>query len=110
MTGDADQGTPEHVVILSIALSEGGFGSPAERSEIKALEHRLDLVLKAAGTGDFDGDEFGGGKATMYFYGTSADRLFETILPVLRSISLPSGTHVIKRYGEPGAVESRVTL
>jgi hypothetical protein len=43
-------------------------------------------------------------------YGPSAERLFTSVLPVLKKFRAPKGSYVVKRYGEPGARQDRIAL
>lgn len=104
------QGNEEQAVILRLPLVGGDFGSESERHGIRALEKMLEREIEATHTGELDGDEFGGAVARIYLYGPSADRLFETILPVFRSSGLAPGAHIVKRYGGPGAVETSISF
>ena len=102
---------PEHAVIVSLVLSNEEFGEAAERDAIHALTDRMDAAIRAAGAGEFDGDEFGDGSCTLYMYGPDADRLFAAVEPLLRGSSLVTGGHAIKRYGpaaDPQARQVRV--
>ena len=61
--------SPEHAVLITYALSGDGFGNEDEREALYALEHRLAEAIEAADAGEFDGNEFGGGKVVHYAYG-----------------------------------------
>ena len=85
---------------------------PKKREAVRDLERRLERAIQADAAGEFDGDEFGGNKCVLYMYGPDADRLFEIIEPILKSVPLASGGYAIKRYGEAHdsrAREVRVT-
>jgi len=103
----------EHAVIAHLPLREGSFGSERECAEIGDLAARLHQAIDHHRVGEFDGDEFGGGRCLLFMYGPDADRLFGVIAPILKASSLARGGFVIKRYGEakdPDAVEVRVDL
>jgi hypothetical protein len=103
---------PEHALLVTIPLSDDDFGSPEERERIRGVTGELDRVIKARRVGEFDGDEFGEGKCTLYMYGPDADALFEAVAPVLRS-KLPPGSSAVKRYGtadDPDAREVTIPL
>lgn len=51
-----------------------------------------------------------GNDAVLYMYGPDADALWTAIDPVLRQAPLGDGSYAIKRYGPPGATETRVPL
>ncbi len=98
----------EQAVIVYLPFSES-----ANVSDFQALEDEIAEAIDRAGVGEFDGDEFGGGKCVLFMYGPDADRLFDAIAATLRSSLLSAGGYVIKRYGpaeDPTARESRVEL
>ena len=64
---------------------------PKKREAVRDLERRLERAIQADAAGEFDGDEFGGNKCVLYMYGPDADRLFETIEPMLKSVPVASG-------------------
>lgn len=98
----------ENAVIVSLKLSEG-FGTDVERAGVLKLEDILRDAVESRELGKFDGDEFGHGTATLYFYGANADLLLSVIEPVLREAKLLAGAKVVKRYGGPGEREVRIS-
>ncbi len=100
----------EQAVLVWIKLSDEAFGSGDDEDIVFALEDELVAAIGEQGAGEFDGNEFGDGGCTLYMYGRSADCLFEVIAPILRAASLPLGSYVVKRYGDPGAPEERILL
>jgi len=110
----SDEKPPEdHAVLVTLKLSDAAFGDAEERDAIHALSDRLDAAIRAAGAGEFDGDEFGDGVCTLYMYGPDADRLFDAISSELRGSPLTRGGSVTKRYGaasNPAARVERVAL
>jgi hypothetical protein len=104
--------SPEHAVIVTYALSDDGFGAPAERDRVGALKGTLIAAIEAADAGELDGTEFGGGRVKIYTYGPDADRLFAAMEPHLRAFPNRPATAVV-RAGEaddPAAVERHVDL
>ncbi|KUM26263.1 hypothetical protein AU467_23185 [Mesorhizobium loti] len=102
----------EQAVIVYLLLSGGQFGALQERQSVQVLEDRLNQVVSDAGAGEFDGDEFGEGKCTLYLYGPDAEKLFHVIEPVLKSSPVAAGGYAIKRFGaavDPAAKEIRVS-
>ena len=93
---------PEHAVIAHLVLSDSQFGTSDERDAIHALSDELAQAIAAGGTGEFDGDEFGEGRCTLYMYGSDADRLFNSVEAILRASPLCRGARVIKRFGPAG--------
>lgn len=100
----------EQAVIATIKLNSGDMGSTKERQRITALEDQLSDIIKRSSTGEFDGDEYGGGVCTVYMYGPSAERLFAAVSPALKKFRAPKGSYVVKRYGKPGAKQDRISL
>lgn len=100
-----------HLVLVSLPLMDGERGDD-EDDAITELEQALQAAIEASGTGEFDGDEFGGGECLLYLYGPDADALFVAIEPVLVRSPVAARGYAIKRYGEaqdPGARQVRVT-
>lgn len=95
----------DQAVIAHLKLSDGGFGTPAERQELMSFEPRIEEAIKAAGAGVFDGDEFGAGECVWYMYGPDADTLFAAVEPIIREASTRPGGFVIKRRAAPGDPE-----
>ena len=103
----------QHAVFVHLELTKDRFGGDDEVRAIHILGDRLDSAIEAAGTGEFDGDDFGDWQSTLYMYGPDADALFSTIEPILRSSACTRGGFVIKRYGkasDPEVREVRIDL
>jgi hypothetical protein len=104
--------SPDHAVLITYALSDGGFGQESEREEIYALKYRLIEAIEAAAAGEFDGNEFGGGKVVLYAYGPNAGRLFAAMEPQLRAFPARPA-HAVLRFGavdDPAAIEEHIDL
>jgi hypothetical protein len=106
------ESAPEHAVIIHFSLSDENHGTVEEREAIFALEDRLAALIESQGLGEHDGNEFGGGEATIYCYGHDAGRLFAGIESELRAFpARPAYAHL--RYGDvgnPDAREQRIDL
>ena len=50
-------------------------------SPLFALEDRLVKAINSAAVGEFDGNEVGGGEASLYMNGPDADKLFQVVKP-----------------------------
>jgi hypothetical protein len=89
----------EHAIIIHFT-----YGS-TDLSRLFTLEDQLEHAITQAGTGELDGHEIAvdGSDGYLYMYGPDADRLFETIKPILKSTSFMLGAEVTKRYGPPNA-------
>jgi hypothetical protein len=98
----------DQAVLVYLKLSDDDKGDGEIDDAIYQLQEKLTRLIEESGVGEFDGDEWGGGHCKLFMYGPDADRLFATITSeLLSSTSLPL-THVVKRYGPPGAPESVV--
>ncbi|HZD59243.1 MAG TPA: hypothetical protein VE439_02160 [Anaerolineae bacterium] len=88
---------PEHAVIVHFAYGK------TDLQPIFDLEDRLEAAINEAGVGEFDGNEVAqdGSDGYLYMYGPNADRLFETIRPVLETSDFMKGASVKLRYGPP---------
>ena len=103
---------PEHAVILRYALSNDEHGTNEEREAIFALEDRLANLIESQQLGAHDGNEFGGGQATIYCYGPDADRLFAGIESEVRAFPARPA-HAYLRFGDASdgnAEERRIEL
>ncbi len=103
----------EQAVIVDLRLADGGFGSDKGRQSVFDLEAKLVTAIDTRGVGEFDGDEFGQGGATLYAYGPDADALFAAMEPAIREFGPNAGSSVTLRYGtaeNPDARERVVPL
>jgi hypothetical protein len=100
--------TPEHAVIVHFE-----YGS-TDLEPLFVLEDELAEAISDADVGEFDGNEMAanGSDGLLYMYGPDADRLYETVRPLLESCSFTRGAKVVKRYGPPedGVRESIVMI
>ena len=93
----------DHAVLVHIT------SLPAD-SGLDEIEDPLIEAIESARVGEFDGNEIGADGAVLYMYGPDADALFAAVEPSLRAAPLGPGSYALKRYGDPGASESRVDL
>src|SRR5580692_3145476 len=100
----------EQALIITIPLRSGKTGNPDELKRLHVLEDQLNLAIKDSKVGEYDGDEVGEGVFTIYIYGSSAERLFAVVLPILKRFRPPTGSFLINRYGKPGSKQDRVAL
>ncbi|MFF4552030.1 hypothetical protein [Streptomyces sp. NPDC001422] len=97
---DPPEKSPEHAVIARFHLGGGDFGDPEQRSLVFAAERSAGAVVSAAGVGEVDGNEFGGGAVVIFAYGPDAKALYRVMEPHLRALPFRPA-HVVLRYGEP---------
>jgi hypothetical protein len=93
----------EHAVIVNLPVGQPGL-------DLDTIEDPLIAAIETSGIGEFDGNAIGPDGAILYMYAADADALFEVVGPVLADIDLPAGSYAVKRYGPPGAIETRVNL
>jgi hypothetical protein len=111
-SGAPAPGAPEQSVITHLRLSDEQFGTHEEREAVFALEARIVAAVSAIGC-DHDGNEFGGGEATLFTYGPDADAMLVAIQEALQGYDVRAGSYAVKRYGraqDPHAREERVEL
>ncbi|WP_433042733.1 hypothetical protein [Dactylosporangium sp. CS-033363] len=88
-------------VIVRYALTGGPFGTTDGRAAVYELQERLTAALAGLDVGELDGNEFGGDQVAVYLYGPDADRLYDAVEPVLRSLPHRPARATL-RYGEAG--------
>ncbi|MCB2155745.1 hypothetical protein KQI84_12745 [bacterium] len=81
-------------------------------SRLFELEDRLEAAISDAGEGigELDGDEIAldGSDGYLFFYGSDARRLFETIRPELEASDLMRGAIIMLRFGGPEDEDVRI--
>jgi hypothetical protein len=106
----ADKNYSHEAVIIRLRLSDDEFGDWEERQAAYRIEDLLLEAFEGAGVGEYDGHDFGGGFATLYAYGPSADRIATVVLASLTGVAHRPGSVLIKRFGPPGSREETVPL
>jgi len=99
-----------HAVVIHLKLSDQEFGSFDEREGAFTLEDQLEDAVIDLAIGEYDGHEFGEGWCRFYIYGDDANVMADAVLPIVRELSPPSGSFVVKRFGPPGARQEEVQL
>lgn len=74
----------EHDVLIHLRLSNRQMGRQQERQDLEELAEQLEAAVSAAGVGEYDGDEIGGGEAILFFAGKDADALLAVLQPLLK--------------------------
>ncbi|MEY2231674.1 hypothetical protein [Streptomyces sp. BF23-19] len=90
----------EHAVMARFRLGGDDFGESDQWSRVFDAERSLAAAVVAAGVGEVDGNEFGGGEVVIFAYGPDADALYRVMEPGLRALPFRPA-HVVLRYGEP---------
>ncbi|MFD9216465.1 hypothetical protein ACIOWI_11510 [Streptomyces sp. NPDC087659] len=107
---DGPDAPPEQAVLAHFRLGGDGLGESDQWSLVLEAERSLEAAVAAAGVGEVDGNEFGGGEVVIFAYGPDAKALYRVMEPGLRALPLRPA-HVVLRYGEPAdAVEDRIDL
>ena len=73
--------------------------------DLSTLEDQVLNAINGANLGEYDGNEVGEGVATLFLYGSDAERLYLHLEPILRANPLCQGATVVIRQGKPGAPE-----
>lgn len=78
-----DERGGEQDVLVVLRLGNALMGTAREREELQQFGEQLAAAVEAAGVGEYDGEEFGGGQCTLFFAGPDARRLADALLPLL---------------------------
>jgi len=97
------------LLLVYIKLSDDKFGTKEERERLFKLEDEITPIVEHL-SGEFDGNEIGGGFFMLYVYGTSADELLDAISPILNKFPIPIGSYAEKRYRQTGDQNQVVKL
>jgi hypothetical protein len=82
------------------------MGTHEERQGIEAFADELAAAVEAAGVGEYDGDELGGGECTLFFCGPDVDRLLDVLRPLLKRSPLCRGAQIVRMVaGADGELE-----
>jgi hypothetical protein len=100
----------DHSVIVHLRLADTDIGTLDDEEPIEALTSRLESLLEATGTGELDGDEWGGGYCKLFLHGPDANSIAAAVLPDLLGYPARPGSYMVKRYGAPGALEELIEL
>ena len=99
---DDDDGRDDELDLLVVLkLSNRQMGTHEERAEIEAFADELATAVAAAGVGEYDGDELGGGECTLFFVGPDVDRLLGVLRPLLKRSPLCRGAHLVRMLPGP---------
>jgi hypothetical protein len=109
-SGREDTPDVEQAVIINLKLSNEDMGTPEDDGPIYELELQLEEAVEGSGAGEFEGDEWGGGYCRLFLYGADADRLFQTVLPVILPFDALPGSYLVRRFGDEGSPENVVRL
>ena len=100
----------EQAIIIHLRFSDSEGGTREEQEKMFALEDKIITAIDHSEAGVYDGNEIGGGEFTIYIYGRSAERLWDIVSPLMKTLHARNGSYLIMRDGGPGASEKRVPL
>jgi hypothetical protein len=81
-------------VLVTLRLNHGEYGSSEERDAIHSFTDQLATQIVSAKLGNFDGDEFGDGRCTLFMYAHDPKGLYGHIEPFFRSSPLTAGATI----------------
>ena len=90
----------EDCLMVHLKLSDGAFGTSQEQKKIREFAAELEECVARQGAGEFDGDEFGGGECTLYFYGPNADKLLQAVSETIKGSVLSRDGFALRQYDE----------
>jgi hypothetical protein len=93
---DIDAADTEQDLLVVLRLSNRQMGTNQERQALAALADELDQAVTAAGVGEYDGDEIGGGECILFFCGPDVDALQTVLAPLLKRSPLCRGGHLVR--------------
>jgi hypothetical protein len=99
----------EQDLLVVLKLSNRQMGTQQERTALEAFAEELHEAVVAAGVGEFDGDELGGGECTFFFCGPDVERLLAVLRPLLKRSPLARGGHFVRMVttADGGVVSQR---
>ncbi|MFK7740946.1 MAG: hypothetical protein AB8H80_11545 [Planctomycetota bacterium] len=89
-------GNDERDLLVVLKLSDRKTGTGGEQRRIEALADRLHEALQEAGVGECDGDEYGGGEATLFFCGPDEDAMLGVLRPLLQRDPMARGASFVR--------------
>lgn len=91
-----DQAGAEQDLLVVFRLSNRQMGTNQERQELEALGEQLEAAIEAAGVGEYDGDELGGGECTLFFCGPDIDALLTVVRHHLKRSPWSRGAQIVR--------------
>lgn len=94
---------PQHLVRLHIPMPDGEAsmeGYLKVSQELASTVESLSNAVTEAGVGELDGDEYGGGEYTIWFYGPDARPIAEVIRNTASFLPHPPGCTIFMRLGD----------
>ncbi len=97
-----DDPAAEQDLLVVLKLSNRQMGTHQEREALEAFADELEAAITAAGVGEYDGDELGGGECTLFFCGPDVDKLLFVLQPLLKRSPLCRGGHLVRMVATEG--------
>jgi hypothetical protein len=95
---------------LIVHLRMGDSDAIGKRQDLFSLEDEIIDLMDKTSEGEYDGNEIGEGVFSIYIYGSSAERLWALISPILMTFAIAPGSFALKRFGPPGSTEQKIFL
>lgn len=80
---------------LHVKLSDEEFGGPSDQEALGRVEEVVLQKVMKSGTGQFDGNEYGGGWYRLYLYGSQCDPLTKILVDAIRFVGIQSPSYVV---------------
>ena len=98
----------EHAVIVRFTYGKDSL------ENLHALEKVLNTTIDHEAVGEYDGHDIAVdlSDGILYMYGPNADKLFDSVNPILESTDFTKGASVTLRYGPPedGVTEKELKI
>lgn len=108
--GDDLFGSEEQDLLVVLRLSNRMMGTAGERRDIEAFADQLEAAIAAAGVGEYDGDEIGGGECILFFCGPDVDALQRVLQPLLKKSPLCRGGHLVRMVADATGAPQRTNI
>ena len=94
----------EHCVLIVLQFPKGKLDEREALDAVFELEHILSEVIELAKVGRCDGNEFcespDESSVTFFIFGSDADKIYESISPILAKLPSLPGSYVLKQYND----------
>lgn len=80
--------TYTHMLEIIGKLSDKNVGSSKEQKLAHDIANDIDVILKEQGVGEYDGDEFGNGRVSLFYFSNTPLELLLLIKPLIKENAL----------------------
>lgn len=102
----------QHMVLVCLQFTIGALEKKSRLDAVYDLDDVLMNIVEETGVGEYSGHEFCEGpdeeSVTFFMYGEDADKIHETIIPVLNYVPKLPGSYILKRYGNFDGVKEEM--